>query len=83
MPEQEKRQRAPGGGMKAPDGPITLDRKQAMVDERTEKLLTKIGKGNFSLGVREAARRLKESGDIAPFDEERHALRKAPRQRSR
>ena len=43
-----------------------------MIDPLSLEVLEKIGGGNLSLGVREAARRLKESGDTAKFSKERH-----------
>lgn len=70
------RKRAPGGGMKADDGPLELERKQVKVDAASEAILLRIGGGNFSLGVREAARRLAEHDDLAPFEIARHQARK-------
>lgn len=71
----QTRQRAPGAGVKASDGAKKLDRKQVRIDQVSEAILSKIGDGNLSLGIREAARRLSERGDIGPFDEARHEKR--------
>lgn len=69
------RHRASGAGVKASDGAQPLDRKQVRIDSESEAILSKIGDGNLSLGIREAARRLSESGDIGPFDDVRHEKR--------
>lgn len=76
MDKAEKpRLRAPGGGVKAADGVTDVVRMGVMVDPTNIELLKRIGDGNFSLGVREAARRLKESGDTAKFSKKRHEQR--------
>ncbi len=75
MDEPVKKTRAPGAGLKADDGVVELERKQVRVDRATEELLCKVGGGNFSLGVREAARRLLEHKDTAKFTLKRHSLR--------
>lgn len=72
----QKQTRAPGAGVKAEDGCTPLERKQVRIDPRSEAILTKIGKGNLSLGIREAARRVDEVGDTKPFSVSRHAKRK-------
>ena len=75
MQKSEKKTRAPGAGVKPDDGVSPLARKQVRVDPVTEAILSQVGAGNFSLGLREAARRLIEHGDVGPFDEKRHAGR--------
>lgn len=72
---QQKNKRASGAGVKPKDGVSPMDRKQVRLDPSTDALLSRIGGGNLSLGVREAARRLAEHGDIAPFSLERHKKR--------
>ncbi|MGP3505507.1 hypothetical protein [Citrobacter sp. 18056] len=73
---QEKvRQRAPGAGVKARDGVTAVERRNVMIDPASLALFERIGQGNLSLGVREAARRLQESGDTAEFSQERHDTR--------
>lgn len=54
-----------------------LERRQVMLDENSETILKQIGGGQPSLGVREAARRLAEHGDIEKFTRERHEARAA------
>lgn len=76
MQKTEKKTRAPGAGVKPDDGVSSLERKQVRVDPATEAILNQVGGGNFSLGIREAARRLVEHEDVGPFDEKRHAGRK-------
>lgn len=71
----EKQTRAPGAGVKAEDGCAQLERKQIRIDPQSEAILAKIGKGNLSLGIREAARRLIEAGDAKPFSVTRHEKR--------
>ena len=66
------RQRAPGAGIKAADGATVVERRNVMIDPPGLEVLMKIGGGNLSLGVREAARRLKEGGDTAKFSKKRH-----------
>ena len=61
--------------MKAADGVTDVVRMGVMVDPASIALLKRIGDDNFSLGVREAARRLKESGDTAKFSKKRHEQR--------
>ena len=61
--------------MKPDDGVSPLDRKQVRLDPESEAILSKIGGGNLSLGIREAARRLAELKDTKPFDPKRHAER--------
>lgn len=72
----EKKKRASGAGVKPEDGVQPLDRKQIRIDRASEIVLTEIGGGNLSLGIRESARRLKEIGDMSPFSLERHNKRK-------
>lgn len=71
--DQKKKTRAPGAGVKADDGATQLARKQVRIDPETDALLSKVGAGNLSLGIREAARRLVEHGDIKPFSGKRFA----------
>ena len=73
--EEKIRKRAPGAGVKSADGVTDVERRNVMIDPPGAAILEKIGGGNLSLGVREAARRLKESGDTAKFSEKRHANR--------
>lgn len=73
---KQKKTRAPGAGVKADDGCTGLERKQVVIDAETDAILSKIGKGNLSLGMREAARRLKEVGDTRPFSAARHEKRR-------
>lgn len=72
---KQKQTRAPGAGVKAEDGCAPLERKQIRIDPESEAILAKIGKGNLSLGIREAARRVAESGDARPFSVSRHEKR--------
>lgn len=72
---QEKKKRAPGAGVRPDDNVTSLERKQVRLDPDTEALLATVGGGNLSLGIREAARRLKEHTDLAPFDPQRHRAR--------
>lgn len=72
MTEQKKR--APGAGVKADDG-VATERKQVRLDAESESILLKVGGGNLSLGIREAARRLAERQDTKEFSAKRHALR--------
>ena len=69
------RLRAPGAGKPTSDDVTELERRNVMIDLPALEVLGKIGGGNLSLGVREAARRLKESGDTARFSKKRHAGR--------
>lgn len=69
------RKRAPGGGGKADDGVCDPERKLVLVDPATVAVLTAVGGGNLSLGIREAARRLVELGDTVPFSAVRHSTR--------
>ena len=69
------RKRAQGGGPKAGDGASNTVRKLVLVDPETVAVLTAVGGGQFSLGIREAARRLVELGDTGPFTAERHSKR--------
>lgn len=71
----EKKTRAPGAGVKADDGASLLDRKQVRIDPETERILSHIGDGNLSLGIREAARRLMELKDTSKFSLTRHKKR--------
>ena len=71
----KKKKRAPGAGVKADDGASPLERKQVRIDPVTEELLSAVGGGNLSLGIREAARRLAEHADLMPFDPKRHRAR--------
>lgn len=72
MTEKIKLTRAPGAGIKAKDGAKDVERRQVMVDPDSLAVLEKIGGGNLSLGVREAARRLVETGDTRAFSKKRH-----------
>lgn len=72
---QQKKTRAPGAGVKPDDGATSLDRKQVRLDPESEAILSTVGGGNLSLGIREAARRLVEHGDLKPFSAKRHADR--------
>ena len=69
---EKVRQRAPGAGKPTTDGVTKVERRNVMIDPPGLEVLEKIGGGNLSLGVREAARRLKESGDTAKFSKKRH-----------
>lgn len=69
--EKPKKRRASGAGVKAKDGAGDLERKQIRIDPFTEELLTTIGGGNLSLGIREAARRLVASRDTGVFREKK------------
>lgn len=73
---EQKKTRAPGAGVKADDGCTGLTRKQVLIDVDTDAILSRIGKGNLSLGMREAARRLVEAGDTRPFSAARHEKRR-------
>lgn len=66
------RQRAIGAGVKPPDGVTETVRKNVVIDASTTNVMLRIGAGNLSLGVREAARRLEEQGDTEEFSEARH-----------
>lgn len=68
----QKKKRAPGAGVKADDGCTNLERKQIMIDANSEAILARIGKGNLSLGIREAARRLADIEYAQPFNAARH-----------
>jgi hypothetical protein len=72
MNDAEKKTRSPGAGVKPEDGCSSLTRKQVRIDPESEAILSLIGKGNLSLGIREAARRLIESKDTRPFIADRH-----------
>ncbi|TAL72867.1 MAG: hypothetical protein EPN79_02165 [Burkholderiaceae bacterium] len=76
MEERLIKRRAPGAGVKAADGATQVERRNVMIDPVGVRVLEKIGGGNLSLGVREAARRLWESGDTAKFTKNRHEARK-------
>jgi hypothetical protein len=67
-----KRTRTLGAGPKADDGVKRLTRKQVKLDEETIRILTRVGGGNLSLGVREASRRIVEAKDTRKFSEVRH-----------
>jgi hypothetical protein len=73
--EPEKKTRAPGAGVKADDGASPLERKQVRIDPETERILSLVGDGNLSLGIREAARRLVEAKDAGKFSLARHKKR--------
>lgn len=73
--EEKIRKRAPGAGIKAKDSATAVERCNVMLDTPSLEVLSKIGDGNLSLGVREAARRLKETGDTAKFSKKRHEER--------
>ena len=74
-----KRTRKSGAGVKADDGAAPLERVQVRLDPVSESIFLAIGtvdgKENLSLGIREAARRLEEAGDIKPFSLSRHMKR--------
>lgn len=72
---KQKKKRASGAGVKPDDGVSPLARKQIRLDPDSEAILWKIGGGNLSLGIREAARRLDEHDDIEPFTLKRHEKR--------
>lgn len=74
---ESKKTRAPGAGVKADDGAKNLSRSQISIDHDSEeaRILLRIGNDNLSLGIREAARRLKEHGDTKPFSLARHRRR--------
>lgn len=72
---EQKKTRAPGAGVKPDDGVSPLNRKQVRLDPASEAILSKLGGGNLSLGIREAARRLVEHKDTKPFTAKRHAER--------
>ncbi len=74
-PKPAPLKRAPGAGVKAADGVKDVSRFNLMLDPDSVELFLKIGKGALSLGAREAARRLIESGDVRVFSEKRHAQR--------
>ena len=61
------RRRAPGAGLKAEDGAQAMRRKQVLIDASAEAVLLQVGKGNLSLGIREAARRLEHLAATEPF----------------
>lgn len=82
MAVEEKKTRAPGAGVKAGDGATDLERVQIMIDPATKALLEPIS-SVLSLAVREAARRVHESGDVGPFDPERHEARASKKKRVR
>lgn len=71
----EKKTRAPGAGVKPEDDCSPLNRKQVRIDPESEATLSLIGKGNLSLGIREAARRLVEVADAGLFSVARHEKR--------
>lgn len=71
---EHKKTRAPGAGVKADDGVVTA-RKQVRLDAASEVILLKVGGGNLSLGIREAARRLVERKDTKEFNPKQHAAR--------
>lgn len=72
---KQKKTRAPGAGVKPDDGASPLARKQVRLDPETEAILSRLGGGNLSLGIREAARRLVEHSDIEAFSVKKHANR--------
>ncbi len=72
---EKVRLRAPGAGKPTADGVTEVQRRNVMIDLPSLEVLEKIGGGILSLGVREAARRLKESGDTAKFSKKRHEAR--------
>lgn len=73
--DDKPRKRAPGAGVKTKDGVRDVVRRNVLIDISNLEVLEKIGAGNFSLGVREAARRLKESDNTAEFNSEIHEAR--------
>lgn len=74
--EERKQTRAPGAGVKAEDGCTQLERRQIRIDPESVAILARIGKGNLSLGIREATRRVVEAGDVRPFSAARHEKRR-------
>ena len=72
---KSERKRAPGGGAKADDGVYDTKRKLVLLDPATVAVLSALGRGNLSLGIREAARRLVELGETAPFSDSKHLKR--------
>lgn len=72
---EQKKTRAPGAGVKPDDRVSQLDRKQVRLDPESEAILSRVGGGNLSLGIREAARRLVEQKDTSPFTAKRHENR--------
>jgi hypothetical protein len=75
VPVKEKSKRISGAGVKPSDGCSPLGRKQVLIDTESDEILSLIGNGQLSLGIREAARRLVDSGDTGAFDAGRHAKR--------
>jgi hypothetical protein len=71
---EQKKTRAPGAGVKADDG-VATQRKQVRLDAESEAILLKVGGGNLSLGIREAARRLVANKDTKEFSPKHHAAR--------
>jgi hypothetical protein len=71
----EKRTRASGAGVKPEDLCEKLERKQVRLDPETVLILSRIGKKNLSLGIREAARRVVENDDDKVFSLSRHEKR--------
>ena len=63
--ENKKKSQSPG--VKAIDGAAVLERKQVRLDATTQEILVAVGGGNLSLGIREAARRLKSSNNAHAY----------------
>jgi hypothetical protein len=62
--------RNPGAGRKPLDeSEISgeLERKQVRLDRESIEILTRIGRGELSLGIREAARRTRRRRDLAAY----------------
>lgn len=75
-PPLQKKTRASGAGVKPEDMASPLERKQIRIDPASDLLLSRVGGGNLSLGIREAARRLAEHDDLERFSVTRHSGRK-------
>lgn len=65
---KSKATRASGAGVKPRDTNLPLTRHQVLLDSNSKIALLKIGDGNLSLGIREAARRLVQQGNTEPFE---------------
>ncbi|MNN28451.1 hypothetical protein D3C76_675500 [compost metagenome] len=55
--------RRPNSGRKTADNPGELTRRQVVLDQATVDTLTRLGRGNLSLGIREAARLARPTTD--------------------
>ena len=69
------KKRSPGGGARAADGVSRVARVNVMLDPESLAILERIGNGNLSLGVREAARRLQQTGQTRKFSVKEHEER--------